>query len=324
MESEGAPSATSTPGTLHFVPPNLCAFEPSKPLVRSLNIDTVLWVGGMYDTLHATLYPFSIAQALGPTWTLVTASLGSAGLGWGVGSIERDAKDMSKIITYLKERRPGGKIVIMGHSTGCQDCMEYLVGKGADKRPAVDGIILQAPVSDREALDNELPAAFKQEADQLALKMCREKQSRDSMPNRLTKPVFGRIAITAQRWLDVSSPAPDHNGADDYFSSDLPTARLNTTFGNLPPTSPLLVLLSGSDESMPSSVDKQKLFETWSSVVKEAGSSVDEVNGGVIPGASHNCNSSAEDVVQDLVRRVVGYIGRIDDGSLMTTTSARI
>jgi pimeloyl-ACP methyl ester carboxylesterase len=278
----------------------------------------------MFDTLHSTLYPFAIAQALGPTWSLVTASLGSAGMGWGVSSIARDANQMAKIISYLKERRPGGKIVIMGHSTGCQDCMEYLVGKEAGKRPAVDGIILQAPVSDRQALENELPQAFKEEADQLALKMCREKQAQDAMPNRLTKPVFGRIAITAQRWLDVSSPAPDHSGADDYFSSDLPVSRLQTTFGKLPPSSPLLILFSGSDESVPKSVDKQKLVETWFQVVKESGGSIDETNGGVVPGATHNCNTSPDEVVQDLVRRVVGFVGRIDDGSLTTPTGARM
>jgi alpha-beta hydrolase superfamily lysophospholipase len=278
----------------------------------------------MFDTLHSTLYPFSIAQALGPTWSLVTASLGSAGMGWGVSSIARDAEQMSQIISYLKEKRPGGKVVIMGHSTGCQDCMEYLVGKDAGKRPAVDGIILQAPVSDREALQQELPEAFKHEADSLALKMCRDKQAQDAMPNRLTKPVFGRIAITAQRWLDVSSPGPDHSGADDYFSSDLPIARLKTTFGKLPSTSPLLILYSGSDESVPKSVDKLKLVDTWSGVVKDAGGSVDEVNGGVVAGASHSLSTSPDEVVQDIVRRVVGFVGRIDDGSLIAAAGARM
>lgn len=323
--STSPPTATSTPGTLHYIPPNLSAFEPTKPLVRSLNINTLLWIGGMFDTLHSVQYPFTIAQSLGPTWSVVTASLGSAGHSWGVSSIARDADEMAKIVAYLRERRPGGKVVIMGHSTGCQDCMEYLVGKNASERPAVDGVILQAPVSDREALEEELPEAFKHEADQLALKMCREKHSTDCMPSRLTKPVYGRMGITAKRWLDVSSPAPDHSGADDYFSSDLSVERLRTTFGKIPGNSPLLILYGGADEAVPAKVDKEKLIRTWMDVVKASCGVVDESNGAKpVAGASHNLNDSPEEVVADLVGRVVNFIAQIDKGSLRGNAGARI
>lgn len=307
------PPANNYPGVLHYIPPNLAAFEPSKPLVRSLDINTLVWVGGMGDTVGSVAYPFTLAQSLGPKWCLVTCSLSSAGLGWGVRSIATDAEEMAKIISYLKEKRPGGKIVIMGHSTGCQDCMEYTVGKGAEGRPSVDGVILQAPVSDREALENELPKDFKLEADQLALKMCRGGLDKDAMPNRLTKPVFGRLAISARRWVDVSSPGPDHSGADDYFSSDLPVERLKTTFGKLPASSPLLILYSGSDASAPQ-VDANTVVSKWTRVVKESGGNIDDKNGGVVAGASHNLNNNPDTVVQDLVTRVVNFIDRIDGG----------
>lgn len=279
----------------------------------------------MFDTLHSVQYPFTIAQSLGPTWSVMTASLGSAGHSWGVSSIAKDAEEMAKIVAYLRKRRPGGKVVIMGHSTGCQDCMEYLVGKNADARPAVDGVILQAPVSDREALAEELPEAFKHEADQLALKMCREKQGADCMPNRLSKPVYGRMAITAKRWLDVSSPGPDHTGADDYFSSDLPVERLKKTFGALPATSPLLILYGGADETVPAKVDKQKLIRSWMDVVKASGGVVDESNGAKpVDGASHNLNDSPEAVVADLVGRVVGFIAQIDNGNFRGGAAAQL
>lgn len=235
------PPASSTPGVLHYIPDDVSAFEPTKPLTHSPSTNTLIWIGGMGDTLGSVSYPFAIGKALGPNWSLMTTSLGSAGKSWGVGSIAQDAEDVADVVTYIKKQRPSGKIVIMGHSTGCQDCMEYLVGKNAEKRPPVDGVILQAPVSDREALASDLPAAIKQEADQLALKMCREKQDRDALPNRLTGPIFGRLAITARRWVDVSSPGPEHSGADDYFSSDLSVQRLKATFGKLPARSPLLI-----------------------------------------------------------------------------------
>lgn len=313
--------ATSTPGTLHYIPPNLCAFEPTKPLVRSLNINTLLWIGGMFDTLHSVQYPFKIAQSLGPTWSVMTASLGSAGHSWGVSSIAKDAEEMAQIVAYLRELRPGGKVVIMGHSTGCQDCMEYVVGKNASARPAVDGIILQAPVSDREALAEELPQAFKHEADQLALKMCREKHSADCMPSRLTKSVYGRLAVTAKRWLDVSNPG----GADDYFSSDLTLDTLKTTFGKLPASSPLLLLCGGADDSVPARVDLEKLIRSWMDVVKAGGGVVDESNGAKpVPGASHNLNGDPDEVVADLIQRVVGFIAQLDKGSFGGNAGARI
>ncbi|CZT18075.1 related to UPF0613 protein PB24D3.06c [Ramularia collo-cygni] len=323
-DSHNPPAAKSTPGTLHYIPPNLSAFEPTKPLVRSLNINTLLWVGGMFDTLHSVQYPFTIAQSLGPTWSVMTASLSSAGHSWGVSSIAKDAEEMAKFVAYLRERRPGGKVVIMGHSTGCQDCMEYLVGKNASARPAVDGIILQAPVSDREALEDELPQTIKDEADQLALKMCREKHGAECMPSRLSKPVFGHMGITAKRWVDVSSPGPDHTGADDYFSSDLSEERLKTTFGKLPASAPLLILCSGADESMPDKIDKEKLVQRWMDVVKASGGCVDESNGAKpVVGASHSLNDSSEDVVAELVGRVVRFIAQIDNGGFQSNTGAR-
>jgi len=53
---------------------------------------------------------------------------------------------------YFRKIGKFGKIVLMGSSTGCQDVMEYLTGANAAKRPRIDGGILQAPVSDREAI----------------------------------------------------------------------------------------------------------------------------------------------------------------------------
>jgi predicted alpha/beta hydrolase family esterase len=38
-----------------------------------------------------------------------------------------------------------GEIIIMGHSTGCQNALLYLAHR---KDPKVKGVILQAPVSD--------------------------------------------------------------------------------------------------------------------------------------------------------------------------------
>lgn len=318
MDTSGPSTASSTPGTLHYIPPNLSAFEPSKSPAPTSNTNTILWIGGMFDTTRQVQYPFTISNSLPSSWTLCTATLGSSGHSWGTSGIAKDAEDMAKIIKYIKTLRPAGKVVIMGHSTGCQDCLEYVVGAGAEKRPPVDGICLQAPVSDREAIEHSLPAAFKQEADQLALKMIRDGHEKDSMPNRLTKPTFGRIAITARRWTDVSSPGPNHAGADDYFSSDLSDERLKKTFGKLTSKTPLLILYSGDEENLPSTLDKEGLVKRWTGIVKAAGGIVDDGTG-LVKGASHNLNGCPQDVVQDLVERVVGFVGRVESGTWSTS-----
>lgn len=50
---------------------------------------------------------------------------------------------MGALVRHLRPRHK--KIVIMGHSTGSQDVIHYLLN-----RTGVDGGIMQAPVSDRE------------------------------------------------------------------------------------------------------------------------------------------------------------------------------
>lgn len=315
----------SHPGSLHLIAPQISAFEPSKPLTSSQNTNTLIWIGGLADTYSSVAYPYKLAQSLGPTWSLVIAALSSTGNSWGTSSIARDAEEIGKIVTYMRERRPSGKVVVMGHSTGCQDCMQYLTGAGADQRPHVDGAVLQAPVSDREAIQLELPEAFLNEADQLALKLCREKKDKDVMPNRLTSPVFGRTAVSARRWLDISSPGPDHRGADDFFSSDFDVDRLKESFGKLPAKTPVLILFSGSEENVSAELNKEALVKKWTGVAKDAGANIDDTNGGVVPGASHNLNGNPDDVVQDLVRRVLRFVDRLDKNDFgQSTAGSRI
>jgi pimeloyl-ACP methyl ester carboxylesterase len=306
-------SPASHPGTLHLIAPNVSAFEPSKSLSPSQNTHTLIWIGGLSDSYSSVAYPYPLAQALGSQWSLLIAALSSTGNSWGTSSIARDADELAKIVAHTRERRPGGKVVLMGHSTGCQDCMQYLVGEG---RPRVDGVVLQAPVSDREAIEAELPEAFVQEANQTALTLCREKKDTEVMPHRFTSPLFGRTAVSARRWVDIASPGPDHMGADDFFSSDLGVERLGQSFGRVPKETALMILFSGEEENVSECLDKEGLVRRWTGVAKEGGVSVDEANGGVVEGASHNLNGNPESVVQDLVGRVLGFVERLQKNEL--------
>lgn len=317
-------SPSSHPGTLHLIANNVSAFEPSKPLTSDQNTNTLIWIGGLGDTYSSVAYPYVLAQSLSPSWSLVIAALSSTGASWGTSSIARDADEIAKIVSFSRNRRPNGKVVIMGHSTGCQDCMQYLTGSGADARPPVDGAVLQAPVSDREALEEALPQAFLHEANQLALKLCRERKDKEIMPNRFTSSLFGRTAVSARRWVDIASPGPDHMGADDFFSSDFEDDRLKSSFGKLPSRTPVMILFSGSEENVSDKLDKEALVKKWTAVAKDSGASIDEKNGGVVPQASHNLNGNPEGVVQDLVRRVLNFVGRLDKEDLGQAAGSRI
>ncbi|KAK8241902.1 hypothetical protein HDK77DRAFT_446008 [Phyllosticta capitalensis] len=306
----------SVPGTVHRFTPQLSAFELSTSSNTSNDSkapNTLLWIGGLGDGLLTVVYVKHLAASLPPSWTLAQPLLSSAGIGWGTSSIARDAAEIGQCVAYFRKLRPGTKIVLMGHSTGTQDLVEYVTGKGADEREKVDGIALQAPVSDREALVHALGEKGYNEGVAAAREFVGQGRADDVLPGRYTKDLMGPAPVCARRWLDLCSPGPEHCGADDFFSSDLGEERWGEWASGIAKSkTPVCFLYGGSDEFVPKFVDKEALVKTWMRLVKEAGGSVDEVNGGIVPGASHNLQKSSEDVVKDLIKRVDGFLGKVE------------
>lgn len=302
---------TSVSGTLHHIPP-ITAFEPTSRLQRSSNINTLIWIGGLSDTYLNVNYPYTLAQKLAPNWSLVQISLSSSAQGWGTGSLGKDITELEKAVAYFKARRPGGKVVLMGHSTGCQDGMHYAVSsvKEGKARPAIEGVILQAPVSDRQAMVQDMSTEAYESTNALAQKWIEEGRGEDCLPLGKTGEVFGKCPVSARRWLSLASP--DGKGEDDYFSSDLGMDRLKASFGSIAPQTPLLILYGASDEYVPDHVDRQALVKKWIGVVKEAGGKVDPVSEKLLSGASHNLNNDPEDVVEELCSRVMMFLERLD------------
>jgi hypothetical protein len=219
--------------------------------------------------------------------------------------LQSDVKELSKCVAYFRTIKTG-KIILMGHSTGCQDVMEYLTGKGHEKRERVDGGIIQAPASDREAILGSIdnPAIY-HESCKVAKSMIAAGDGDEVLPSKFTKSI-GPAPVSARRWLSLASP--DHDGDDDYFSSDLTDEQLLKSFGALPKGAPLCVLFSGSDEYIPSSIDKEALIQRWIGIVKQGKGTVDEVNSGIMEGATHNLAGNKEEIVQGLVKRVLGFV----------------
>ncbi|KAH7555307.1 hypothetical protein BM1_06930 [Bipolaris maydis] len=308
------PVAMAYPGTAHKYSKRRVAFEHSylNPFADAPN--TILWVGGLGDGLLTVPYPSEIAKSLPDNWVIAEVLLGSSYRGWGTSSLSRDARELAECVSYFKQLRPGKKIVVMGHSTGCQDIMEYLVGKGKEKREALDGVILQGGVSDREAWEDFAKEGEKKEALEQAIKQTKElidagkgKEILSTEDNVVLKEMGG--PLSAYRAYSLLAKGGD----DDYFSSDLSDEQLTKTFGRIPRTTPVCFLLGSEDPYIPASVDREALLERWTKIMRGRGRIVDDVDGGVIPGAHHNLEDDPEHVVEDLVQRVCSFVTGLEE-----------
>ncbi|CAD0113821.1 unnamed protein product [Aureobasidium uvarum] len=295
-----SPSATN--GRLHHVAP-VSAFEVDPSSDSCSNTpNLLLWIGGLTDTYHSVSYVYALASSLPPTWSLAQANLSSAASGWGTSSLSQDVNEISSLVSHFRQQGKQ-KIVIMGHSTGCQDCMHYFASQ--DKRgdrAAVDGVILQAPVSDREAIAMDMDPADLDNANAMANTWCREGKGEHILPLNITSSNFGRNPVTARRWVALACKG----GEDDYFSSDLPDQTLKSTFGKV--DKPLLILYGEEDEYVPATVDRKALVNKWIPLVK---GKVDEQSKELLSGASHNLNGDDQEVVDELIKRVGRFLTSI-------------
>ena len=217
-------------------------------------------------------------------------------------------------MTYLGKLRPEGRAVFLGHSTGCQDAIHYLTSSpGSDTRPKIQGAILQAPVSDREALwrlgDMGSEIA---EVEALAKQWIKDGKGDDVLPREHTMYVFGqRSVVSAKRFLSLTSPGPEHEGEDDYFSSDLSPQRLQSTFGKVGASGArAMVLMGGADEYVPDVVDSQALLARWVKTLEEGKAIVDDGTG-VVAGADHQLESCSESAREDVLKRIIGFLERV-------------
>lgn len=198
-------------------------------------------------------------------------------------------------------------------------------------RLEIDGAIMQAPVSDREAIrwvlhegiGGKSPAEVREiyeNAETMARKHVRQGESFDTLLPLSMTPQIGYPAntpISCRRFLSLVSPdSPLAPGEDDLFSSDLSDEQLRRTFGMIKERgllkSKLMVLISGADQSIPDWVDKERSLARWRSATDHNGHTLiwDQVRSGVIPGASHALsNDDQAGPRKDLAERVMGYLG---------------
>lgn len=291
-----------------------------------------------------------LAKALEPTdWTLFNVLLSSSYGGFGLGSLDKDVEEIAQCVNFVRNYKSSqqsqpGKVVVMGHSTGSQDVLHYLYSENPLPpnphfepdlkhivRPALDGAILQAPVSDREHV-LDLIATGTPELTPNQLAMCHDQlvefAKRQpythidnveavlplSMTAKLGWP--SNVPLCGRRFLSLASPgSPNNPSQDDLFSSDLTDKRLQETFGAIAPRkllrTKLMVLYSGRDEYCPKWVDKDKLLQRWKSAANAAEGKWYDEGSGIIPGASHNVKGVGEEPQRDLISRVTRYLSSI-------------
>ena len=330
--------------------PKLCAFEHTSPGGSKAKPNSLLFISGLSDGLCTVPYVDDLVASLEPGgWTVFSVLLSSSYSGGGISSLDKDVEEIAKCVEYVKTYKSGqsrdrtttsGKIVLMGHSTGSQDVLHYLhspnplTSRPECKRPPVDGAVLQAPVSDRQALleainagnENDSPETLKElytDLVKIAKTSADLNKAEFLLPLSRTKRVGGwnDVPLSSKRFLSLASPdSPDSPMEDDLFSSDLHDDRLQQTFGMIGSRGllkkSLLVIPGGADEFTPSWMDKEQLLQRWEAATKQGAGGNDvlwDVNSGIIPGAKHSPQGKSQaEPRRELVSRVSNFLGNLE------------
>ena len=284
------------------------------------------------------LPPASAPHPQEQTWSLVQPILSSSYTGFGHGTLDRDVMELQELIEYLHQYRNATQnIMLIGHSTGCQQIVHYFQ-KYHPMNSHVTAAVLQAPVSDREAAmiwhPNESLCSTEQEHDEqlqahIALaKDMKEIQNRghEMMPRR----AFW-APITAHRYYDLMVKG---SGLDDYFSSDYTNDELQARLSHMSLSSSsstsvlrrVIVAYSGQDEYVPKHLDTKVLLQrlchamnnrNYDDVCADSGGECDDeivIEAGstqqyiaqplYLPHGNHNLSSNNGSDAQTLMQRI--------------------
>lgn len=244
----------------------------------------VILIGGLTDGLFATNYAAPLAREMDRRgWSTVMTLLSSSHDGYGTSSLDRDAEELMMLVETLG----GSEYALVGHSTGSQDIVRFVDLATKQGKATPSACVLQAGVSDREALAMEEGNA---ERIATAEAMVAAGKADEIMP-RATFAVDETTGlgtpITARRFLSFAAVGGD----DDMFSWDLSDEALRGLLGHMESTR-TLVLMSGADEYVPSAVDVGALAERLAAAMGPSAKAE------VIPGADHGLTQSVDEAVR--------------------------
>jgi len=144
--------------------------------------------------------------------------LSSSYLGYCTSSLWKDIQELEYLVDYLIVNFKARRIVLCGFSTGAQDMVFFM--KHAKRADEVKGVILQAPVSDREWQQESLSDHSKNMTAATAL----ISEGKSDHLLDLDPP----MPITAYRFHSLGGRMTD----DDMFSSDLTDDELREKLGS--------------------------------------------------------------------------------------------
>ncbi|KAK4179264.1 hypothetical protein QBC36DRAFT_322936 [Triangularia setosa] len=293
------PTTTSSSKTLQL-------YEHSSAASNTPN--ALVFIGGLGDGPHTVPYPLALSRSLLPqsTFSVYQVRLSSSFSAFGYSSLAQDASEIRALVRHLRAKFNKQKVVLMGHSTGCQDCMYYCT-KITDltEEERVDGIILQGPVSDREALGMSVDKGQLEKSIEVARGMV-IKGKKDHVIDLDEMPEGWRGSpMTAYRWLSLATKGGD----DDFFSSDFSDAELEAIWGGL--DTAVLILPSERDEWMPfAPAEAEGMIKRWAKFCKPG---VASEFSGLIPGANHRVDNAESNPGGErwLVERVDRFLGTL-------------
>ncbi|KAK4057145.1 hypothetical protein OIO90_001640 [Microbotryomycetes sp. JL221] len=313
---------SSIKGTLHQFSdnPELTCFEHDVAH-DSPGSNVIVVIPGLNGSYPPVPYTEALSQHLQNKldWTIVElGGLSSAGPGYGAVTVFQDAKEIGLCVRFLRQVRHKTKIVLMGHSTGCQDAVAYchLNAQEPNAAPPVEGIILQAPVSDREFIINTAPISIVPLliTQYPGLRPHPGQTYSDFVDRRLSNLFGTKLGITYTRWNSLVSKAESDKitwANEDYFSSDMTTKRWSNVFEPMRQNNTrTLIVLSGKDESYGPTADLtkvDKLKGLFGNALSSQGSGGQNVV--VLPEADHAV--SDEDSRSRLFETVTNFLSQL-------------
>ena len=266
-------------------------------------------IGGLTDGLLSLRYLPALAAALRPCgWRTFQPVLQSSYRGWGFAKLEEDVAGLDKFLSFLESNRDISQVVLLGSSTGCQDAVQYL--KSGRQKSLVHGIVLQAPVSDREALlaedrsEEELRAL--EEFKDLASRLISEGKGNELLPRKACELLGPPDVITAYRFDSLTR----RMGDDDMFSSDLLDDELIEKLGHV--NVPCLLVISADDEYVPKFVDSTRLAERMAHAMAVGPSNAAKPI--VLPSGGHGVRT--QEGQAQMIDSLVDFLSSLDTGHL--------
>lgn len=106
-----------------LIPPDTLSSPPSSTPDVPKKKHALVFIGGLGDGPHTVPVIRAVAGLMGeqlPEWSVFEVRLNSSFGQWGFSSLRADVVEIGEVVSYLRRQLGRSKVVLMGHSTGCQ------------------------------------------------------------------------------------------------------------------------------------------------------------------------------------------------------------